>query len=278
MLVPSITPINRIITVTHDLMAAILGVQEAPPNELQAIATLCHLLLGEVPPTSVPVDPPPIAPVPPPVPNTVDKEPMHIWDPNARQLQHVPHTVIPSINATPRHHAPGPNFINNDDDSPITPASCAAQEARTCAQYHTRQCIHLINSVITKALMPMIDLKPAASFPAHGYITATCALLKNTYAVIHSANSTVTSDSINFIGANVDDITGDVLEYCHLIKSNTHHAIWQKSFANKLGRLFQGICDIKCTDTCFFIRKKTNAESQTSNIWTHLLQLPSAKR
>jgi hypothetical protein len=63
------------------------------------------------------------------------------------------------------------------------------------------------------------------------------------------------SDSNNFIGAIIDDITGDVHEYCHLNKSDTHCAIWQKSFANKLGCLFQGICDIKGTDTCFFICK-----------------------
>jgi hypothetical protein len=102
----------------------------------------------------------------------------------------------------------------------------------------------------------MINLKPVALFPAHGYIAATHALLENTYGIIRPANSPVTLDSINFIGAIVDDITGDVLEYHHLVKSNTHRAIWQKSFANKLGRLFQGIHDIKGTDTCFFIRKK----------------------
>jgi hypothetical protein len=124
--IPSITPTNQIIAVTHDLTAAILGVQEAPPDDLQAIATLCHLLLGEVPPTPVPINPSPIAPVPPPITNTVNKEPVHVWDPNARQLQHVPHTIIPSTSATPRHHAPGPNFINDDDDSPITPAPHAA--------------------------------------------------------------------------------------------------------------------------------------------------------
>jgi hypothetical protein len=121
--------------------------------------------------------------------------------------RHVPHAVIPSINAAPRYHTPGPNFIDNNDNSPITPTPCAAQEARTRAQHCTHQRIHLINSIITKALMPMIDLKPAVLFPAHGYIAATCTLLKNTYSVIHPANSPVTLDSINFIGVIVDNIT-----------------------------------------------------------------------
>ncbi len=44
MSVPTITFTNKIITVTRDLTAAILGIQEAPPNKLQAIATLRHIL------------------------------------------------------------------------------------------------------------------------------------------------------------------------------------------------------------------------------------------
>jgi hypothetical protein len=104
--------------------------------------------------------------------------------------------------------------------------------------------------------MPLIDLKPAASFPAHGYIAATRALLKNTCSVIHKPNSPVTANSVNFIGAIIDSITGNVLEYCHLIKSDSHPTIWQHSFANKLGHLFQGIHDIKGTNTCFFICKQ----------------------
>jgi hypothetical protein len=70
-----------------------------------------------------------------------------------------------------------------------------------------------------------------------------------------NAATTCTHTPIIFIGAVVDDITGDVLEYRHLIKSETHKTIWQRSFANELGHLFQGIRDIKGTDTCFFIAK-----------------------
>jgi hypothetical protein len=100
----------------------------------------------------------------------------------------------------------------------------------------TQHCIqpqvHLINLVITEALMPMIDMKPAALFPAHGYVAATRALLENTYGIIRPAKSPVTLDSNHFIGAIVDNITGDVREYYHLIKFNLNCAIWQKSFAN----------------------------------------------
>jgi hypothetical protein len=253
--VPTITPTNRIIAATRDLTAAISGIQEAPPDKLQAITTLRYILLGKVPPTPVPINPPSIAPVPPPIAAAVDKEPIHIWDPNAHPLQHVQDAIVPGTTTMPGQHAAGPVFIDNNDDSPVAPSPCAAQTARTHAQHCTQQWVHLINLVITEALMPMIDMEPAALFPAHGYIAATCALLGNTYGVIRPANSPFTSDSINFIGAIVNDITGDVLEYHHLIKSDTHCAIWQKCFANELGRLFQGIRNIKGTDTCFFIRK-----------------------
>ena len=34
-----------------------------------------------------------------------------------------------------------------------------------------------------------------------------------------------------------------------------HHDIWNKSLSNELGRLADGICDIKGTQTMFFIHK-----------------------
>jgi hypothetical protein len=178
--VPTITPTNRIITATRDLMAAILGIQEAPPDKLQAIATLRHILLGKVPPTLVPFDPPPIAPVPPPLAVAVNEEPVHIRDPNACPLQHVQDAIIPGTTTMPGQHAAGPVFINNDDDSPVAPPPCAARMACMHAQHCTPQQVHPINLVITEALMPMIDMKPAALFPAHGYIAATHTLLENT--------------------------------------------------------------------------------------------------
>jgi hypothetical protein len=76
-----------------------------------------------------------------------------------------------------------------------------------------------------------------------------------TYGINPLTASQPNTASINFIGAIVNDIMGNILKYRHLIKSNTHKDIWHHSFANKLGRLFQGIRDIKGTDTCFFIAK-----------------------
>ncbi len=182
--ISTITPTNRIIAATCDLMTAILGIQEAPPNKLQAIATLSHILLGEVPPTPIPIDPVLIAPMPPPLAAAVDKKPVHIWDPNAHLLQHIQDVIVPGTTTMPGQHAAGPAFIDKDNDSPVAPPPCAARTACTHAQHCTQQQVHLINLVITEALMPMIDMKSAALFPAHGYVAATHALLENTYGVV----------------------------------------------------------------------------------------------
>jgi hypothetical protein len=130
------------------------------------------------------------------------------------QLPPTPTASVPTPDSTPKPKEPGPAIINNNDDVPPPPC-----QAWTRAQHQSSH-VHLINSAITKALMPLIDLKPAASFPAHRYIAALQALLENTYGVIHKANPPVTANSVNFIGAIIDDVTGNVLKYCHLIKSN----------------------------------------------------------
>jgi len=58
-----------------------------------------------------------------------------------------------------------------------------------------------------------------------------------------------------FAGAIIDDETGKSLEYRDLMKLDKHRKLWSISLANEIGRLAQGIRDIKGTDTFFFIRK-----------------------
>ena len=52
-----------------------------------------------------------------------------------------------------------------------------------------------------------------------------------------------------------DQETGKLLEYRQLTKMPKCKARWDKSFANELGRLAQGIRDIEGTNTIFFISK-----------------------
>ncbi len=75
-----ITATNRIIDATTRLTAAIAGIQEAPPNKMEAIQSLCTLLLGYIEPLPPPA--PSILPTPPVLTPMVDiNEPIIIWNP-----------------------------------------------------------------------------------------------------------------------------------------------------------------------------------------------------
>ena len=45
-------------------------------------------------------------------------------------------------------------------------------------------------------------------------------------------------------GAVLDEKTGDLLEYCHLIKNPNHKKVWGGAFGKEVGRLDQGLPDI----------------------------------
>jgi hypothetical protein len=59
----------------------------------------------------------------------------------------------------------------------------------------------------------------------------------------------------HFIGVIINKETGAVLEYRHLVKNPATKSVWETSFENEIGCLFQGIRDLKGTNTCFFIQK-----------------------
>jgi hypothetical protein len=67
--VPEITA-THILDATTRLTAAITGIQDAPPNKMEAIPFLCALLLGEVAPLPSPTLS--ILPTPPPPTPVVD--------------------------------------------------------------------------------------------------------------------------------------------------------------------------------------------------------------
>jgi hypothetical protein len=109
----------------------------------------------------------------------------------------------------------------------------------------------MINCVIAEHILTDVQLPPQITkAPVHqqGYALAAHLLQYNEQ---HFTENTPE----HFIEAVLDDDTGAVLEYWHLIKSDKYKRIWVHTFANELGRLFQGIRDIPGTDTCFFIRK-----------------------
>jgi hypothetical protein len=57
-----------------------------------------------------------------------------------------------------------------------------------------------------------------------------------------------------FAGAVMDDQTGDMLEYRHLVKNPRYRDTWSKAFGKEIGRLAQGQKGVvDGTDTLFFI-------------------------
>jgi hypothetical protein len=234
------------------LTAAIEGVQESPPDELAAIQALQTLLLGKVPP---------ITPTPPPVPAPrpiINEEPVVIWSPDdVQQPIRATGTNSPVSPQLSRRNLPA--IIEDDTDDDIVPPTllCRSPRAHTAPSTTTAHTLlhartaHMINCVIAEHILTDAQLPPPiTNAPARrqGYALAAHLLQHNK---THSAEST----SEHFIGAVLDDDTGAVLEYRHLIKSDKYKSIWVHSFANELGRLFQGIRDIPGTNTCFFIRK-----------------------
>jgi hypothetical protein len=76
---------------------------------------------------------------------------------------------------------------------------------------------------------------------------AECILLETISPPSHS--------TVHFIGAIINNNTGDVLKYCHLMKMDKHKNVCAHGFADEFGQLFQGIRNITGTDTCLFIPK-----------------------
>jgi hypothetical protein len=77
--VPEITGTDRFIDATTRLTTAIAGVQDAPPDKMEAIQSLCTLLLGKVAPLSPPTQS--ILPTPqPPTPLVNVDKPIIIWN------------------------------------------------------------------------------------------------------------------------------------------------------------------------------------------------------
>jgi hypothetical protein len=157
-----------------------------------------------------------------------DNEPIHMWDP-CLVPQHVPmehHHIITSNN---KDHPHPVVIIKQDKIShtqalphPGPPICTWAQQHCTRAQHQSAH-VHLINSAITDALMPLINTKPACNYPTHGYIATTRALFVQTYSIAPTMQN---NTSINLIGTTINDITGNALEYRHLIKSDKHKNIW----------------------------------------------------
>jgi hypothetical protein len=116
--VPVITATDRIINATTRLTAAIAGIQEAPPNKMEAIQSLCTLLLSEVAQLLPPA--PSILPTPPVITPIVDNEPIIIWNPQELQMSPTPHKhTTPSISLNGYTPAIVEDYSDNNRPIPL---------------------------------------------------------------------------------------------------------------------------------------------------------------
>ena len=69
-----------------------------------------------------------------------------------------------------------------------------------------------------------------------------------------------------FAGAVIDEDIGKALEYRDLIKKDKYRDIWSTSLENELGRLSQGIRNVKGTNTILFISKSEIPKDRLKDI------------
>ncbi len=254
--IPHITATDRILQATERLADVIAGLQEARPDKLAAITSLRALLLGEeLPPEPVEALVAP-NPVTTPVEETLPEEypPVIMWDPTNNTITNLQQEMRKSAPLAPRDAPSNPTWIkdNHNNVEHLPPPSSIHQRSRnqflrpshagpTAQSQSQARSAHMINCAIVAELMPSI-VNPASAPPtAIGYAFAAHQLAIENQVAHH------------FIGAVIDNKTGNMLEYRHLVKNKNTRALWETSFTNKIGRLFQGIRHLKGTNTCFFI-------------------------
>jgi hypothetical protein len=211
--VPEMTAINRIIDATTRLTATIAGIQDAPPNKMEAIQSLCTLLLGKVAPLPPPT--PSILPTPPPPTPLVKKDkPIIIWNPQLVQ------PFLPFQNPNTSNISSNCNTLaivkeNSDNNSPIPSHSTRPPHHHLIRPLQNHPLTHnqlrlftahMINCITAEELMPTPSLCTCLPLLHHGYaFTAESILLGTISPPSHS--------TVHFIGAIIDDDTGDVLKY-----------------------------------------------------------------
>jgi hypothetical protein len=163
--VPEIMATDRIIDATERLTAAIAGIQDAPPNKMEAIQSLCTLLLDKV--ALLPPPAPSILPTPQePTPLVDIDKPVIIWNPQLVQPS-LPPLINITNNIIPNRNTPAVIDNNSDNNIPVLNHSTCPPCLNlirplqncplTCNQLplHTA---HMINCVIADELMPTPSL------------------------------------------------------------------------------------------------------------------------
>jgi hypothetical protein len=178
---------------------------------------------------------------------------LHPWHHRMRhQILPGSRTITTTLNISPPPAVSA--FLRPSHAGPTTRSQLRARTA------------HMINCVIATELMPSA-VNPAFAPPAAiGYAFVAYQLAIENHVAHH------------FIRAVINDKIGNMLEYRHLVKNKSTRALWETSFANKIGRLFQGIRHLKGTNRLLHLTD-TGPIGQTTHVQTHLLQFfPTERR
>jgi hypothetical protein len=184
------------------------------------------------------------------------RQPVIIWNPQLVQPS-LPTLNHNNNNISSNCNTPAIVEDNSDKDSPISYHSTCPPchhlicplKNRPLTRNQLRLCTaHMINCVIVDKLMPTPSLCTHPPLLHRGYAFAAESILLETIF-------TPSYSTVQCIGTIIDDDTGDVLEYQHLMKIDKHKQVWAHSFTNEIGPLFQGIKNVPGTDTCYFIPK-----------------------
>ena len=138
-------------------------------------------------------------------------------------------------------------YISDDeDDNEPAPHTRAQRSKRALAQHRQDKWDSLyrydVLAAHEQAIIPDLTVKDSLS--TKGILTANIVLQLNKRALKEHVARAVT-----------DPDTGKQLEYRDLITQAKTKPTWSKSFASELGRLTQGIHNIKGTTTIFFIKR-----------------------
>jgi hypothetical protein len=115
--------------------------------------------------------------------------------------------------------------------------------------------------LLPRVVTPMTGRAASPRVPARTQNISPINLSQDDFWKMETANKEIVLgknhwNNFHYANAIVHPVTGKEMEYMALMKDPDLHPLWKRGFGNEVGRLFQGICNIQGTTTCFFIELK----------------------
>jgi hypothetical protein len=129
-------------------------------------------------------------------------------------------------------------------------------------QKRSRRTIHTIattnNPLLLRVVTPMTGQAASPRVPASSQHLSARNLSQDDFWSMETANVAIALGTNHwsqqhFANAMVHPVTGKQMEYMALMNDPDLQPLRKRGFSNEAGCLFQGIRDIPCTNTCFFV-------------------------